>query len=342
MWLGPPGLILIWESMVSYFCFACAVLTTPKLPVVVEKVNRVLDGVVDVEVGWTGSDLHGNVGEHIVECKVTRLASAVSSKHLEVTLDSEEREVTSQCFHVPFTILDTDECTLPRSHAMRHKCQSPAMCVNTMGSYECLCPLLDDKDEQVRLAKSSALDEAFWRDIAASVPTRSPWELSFNSKAGSSCPDRASTLGCCPQKAHSLEGKECRNKFRCPVDPCRSNQNDCDPTASCVRANTPDAYPDHMCQCQNGLMGNGQICRTGIDATPDPKVMFDGVTPTELTVKNNFYCGCTKPTVDACSGFPPCKGIPISYIKNFSQDPSMFVAYITFLFILSLFYSRQT
>jgi hypothetical protein len=55
-------------------------------------------------------------------------------------------------------------------------------------------------------------------------------------------------------------------------------------------------------------MGNGKTCRPGIDAPPEPKVMFDGVTPTALTVKNNFYCGCTKPKVDACSGFPPCQG----------------------------------
>jgi hypothetical protein len=55
-------------------------------------------------------------------------------------------------------------------------------------------------------------------------------------------------------------------------------------------------------------MGNGKACRPGIDAPPQPKVMFDGVTPTALTVKNNFYCGCTKPKVDACSGFPPCQG----------------------------------
>ena len=36
--------------------------------------------------------------------------------------------------------------------------------------------------------------------------------------------------------------------------------------------------------------------------------MFDGVTPTEETVKNDYYCDCTKPVLDACSGFPPCKG----------------------------------
>jgi hypothetical protein len=54
-------------------------------------------------------------------------------------------------------------------------------------------------------------------------------------------------------------------------------------------------------------MGNGLQC-TPADPKPQPMVMFDGVTPTEDTVKNNYYCDCTKPIVDACSGFPPCKG----------------------------------
>jgi hypothetical protein len=55
-------------------------------------------------------------------------------------------------------------------------------------------------------------------------------------------------------------------------------------------------------------MGNGHACRPGIDAKPEPKVMFDGVTPTDETLKHNYYCGCTTPVIDACAGFPPCKG----------------------------------
>ena len=77
--------------------------------------------------------------------------------------------------------------------------------------------------------------------------------------------------------------------------------------AQCILSQNPETKPNYTCQCPDGLMGNGRACQPK-DAKPTPKVKFDGVTPTELTIKNGFYCGCTKPKVDACSGFPPCQG----------------------------------
>lgn len=275
-----------------------------QLPVVVERVNRVLDGVVDVEVEWKGADLHGRVGEHIVQCKVTRLASALSPGSLEpqaIFTDDGGRDVTTQCFHVPFSILDTNECTLPRGHAMRHACHESSLCVNTIGSYECLCPAANKGE-----SPSGTVNESFWQALAGQE--RGPWDLSFQLASRSSCPAKASTHGCCPERVHTPDGEMCHAAFRCPVDPCESNStNDCSSSASCARKESPLDTPNYECQCPTGLMGNGLKCRKGVDPVPEPKVMFDGVTPTELTVKNNYYCDCTKPVVDACSGFPPCK-----------------------------------
>eukprot|EP00934_Nitzschia_sp_Nitz4_P001950 Nitzschia sp. Nitz4//scaffold76_size158648//60033//68082//NITZ4_002544-RA/size158648-processed-gene-0.238-mRNA-1//1//CDS//3329557839//1950//frame0 len=271
------------------------------LPVVVEKVNRVLDGVVDVEVEWTGAELHGRVGERFVKSTVTRLASVVASDSLPVSEDSYGRKVTTQCFLVPFTILDTNECTLPPKHPMRHKCPASAMCVNTIGSYECVCPLLSADDS---LSPGDTADEGFW--AAIKQQERSPWEQSFPSSR-SSCPNQASTHDCCPELAHTTEGQKCRARFHCPSDPCGSpDHNECADSAICVRANKPTDLPAYTCQCPEGLMGSGKTCKAS-DPKPQPMLMFDGETPTELTVKNNYYCGCTKPQIDACSGFPPCK-----------------------------------
>lgn len=277
--------------------------------------NQALDGVVDVQVEWTGGDLHGRVGKHLILCQVTRLSEALgeSESAATITMDEYGRQVTAQCFQVPFTIKDTNECLLPAGHAMRHECQSPSRCVNTIGSYECVCPLLNEHDDmQLQQQEGSA---AFWD--ALEKQRRSPWELSLGQK--SSCPSKASTYGCCPSTWTSThtEGSSCRRRFTCPSDTCR--EHDCTSSATCVRAESPLTRPSYTCQCASGMLGNGHTCRSG-DPKPAPKVRFDGVTPTEGTVRANF-CGCTKPVVDACAGFPPCKGklmrLSLSSINKF-------------------------
>ena len=260
--------------------------------------------MVDVEVEWTGSDLHGKVGDHMIQCKVTRLVSAISG-HVpeeETVEDSEGRQVLLQCFQLPFTILDTNECILPEGHVLRHKCQDPALCVNTIGSYDCLCPKLGESQQG-----DLEGDEGFWKQVAEQP--RSPWERSYSSPSKSSCPSSASTHDSCPRLAHSIEGKACRAAFTCPKDPCVAGRNTCSSNAQCLRVEeNPLATPNHDCVCPKGLMGNGHACGKG-DVKPKPMVKYDGITPTEETLKNNYYCGCTKPEVDACDGFDPCKGM---------------------------------
>jgi Calcium-binding EGF domain len=286
----------------SLFPFHMFIFTVIQLPVVVERINRVLEGVVDVEVEWTGGDLQGQVGEHFVQCKVTRLASVIPiGSEFDTVVDEEGRNVFTQCFHVPFTILDTNECLLPSVHPMRHQCHKPAICVNTIGSYECLCPRTDFED-----VVPDTVDNNFWSEIANQ--SRGPWELSFLSSVRSSCPGQASTYGCCSSRVHTTRGdSQCRSSFRCPRDPC-TNNNTCATIAICARKSSPTEFPDYECQCPNGLMGNGHNCLPG-DLNPEPKVKFDGKTPTEFTVKNNYFCDCRKPIVDACDGFPPCTGM---------------------------------
>ena len=144
-------------------------------------------------------------------------------------------------------------------------------------------------------------DSPFWEALAKEP--RGPWQLSLNSSA--SCPSVASTHGCCPAYVH-VEDQGCRAAFRCPKDPC-SSTHQCASNAQCQRASDPLALPNYSCTCPDGLMGNGRRCKPN-DPKPTPKVKFDGVTPTEETRQNDYYCGCTEPIIDVCDGFPPCKG----------------------------------
>jgi len=282
------------------------------LPQIVQKVNEALEGVVDVEVNWEGGEpMHRRVGEHRVEMDVTRLLSAVGDDRVydldKVGKDEQGKDVITQCFIFPFQILDTDECKLPTSHAMRHRCAAPAFCVNTVGSYECVCPAGRGGGQQPpMLLSGNAVDDKYFDDLSAQK--RDAWSLSLNSASESSCPGSPSTRFCCQNATGALgSGDDCRAAFQCPTDPCGpGGSNDCASSARCVRSDSPLDKPTYQCKCPSGLMGNGRACRKG-DVKPRPMVEYDGVTPTAETVRNHFYCGCTKPVVDACAGYPKCE-----------------------------------
>jgi len=275
-----------------------------------------------VEVAWTGAELHRRVGERIVRCTVTRLAESVvqisdndddggGGRDSEVQIDEHGREIVTQCFEVPFTILDVNECTISSPNPMAHRCQPPSICINTLGSYECVCPSASFQ------SSPSSVDfiptPQFWEEITYNQH-RTPWEVSYGRSSESSCPNSPSTFGCCDDDGHSREGAVCHSTFRCPVDPCEDVESSpCSSNASCQRANSPLAHPNYTCECPPGLMGNGKPCpkynTQQQQQQQQPKVKYDGKTPTESTKRlldAGLLCGCTKPTVDPCDGYHDC------------------------------------
>lgn len=264
-----------------------------------------------MDVNWSGVDIQRVVGDHSVHATVTRI---LPSSNTEV----DGRETVTQCFIIPFKILDTNECTLPVGHTMRHRCRDPSVCVNTIGSYECLCPFVSQSDDAAENKidpltehnQSMTPSEDFWIKVAQSTAIRTPWDLSL-SLTSSVCHQLPSTKGCCGIDAHTVSGRDCRSSFRCPIDPCNKNSTGypCNQLAECRRSDSPlgSVSSLHTCVCPPKTIGNGKKCRPGIDPIPQPKVGFDGITPTSDTLQNlETYCGCTVPTIDPCSGFPPC------------------------------------
>ena len=268
-----------------------------------------------MEINWSGAELHRRVGEHIVSCTVTRLAETLhaESQGVSKTTDEYGREVVSQCYEVPFTISDVDECSLSRSNPWAHQCQLPSVCVNTQGSYECVCP----SGSSPKIPDDSA--GAYLEQI--NKESRNAWELSTSKGP---CPGKASTFSCCNEDGQSFEGRQCRSQFSCPSDPCSAETPACDSSAVCHRTASPLARPNHICECPKGYLGNGKSCQRSSRKKLEPKVKYDGVTPTEGTrraLEAGVICGCNKPTVDACDGFPKCPGKHEECRVNSAKQP---------------------
>jgi hypothetical protein len=266
------------------------------LRVVVEKVNREMAGVTNVQITWDGfrmDQTSGIVGVHHVQTLVER-SSAVDGR--------------PRCFIVPMEILDTNECTLPPSHEWYHQCSPSAICVNTIGSYDCLCPLLDPQHQAtlMNLLTNTSTQAQGWNEVQYG-PKRSLWEKNLPSSSSSSsssktnkCHGEGSTKFCCESNAHSVEGKLCRSTFLCPLDPCGDStttssfssstpsSSPCDTLATCKRSTHPWDSPNYSCTCPEGTIGNGHKCPSSSSSLSSSASKY-------------YLCGCQPIQIYPCA-----------------------------------------
>jgi len=128
--------------------------------------------MVDVQVEWNGAKLYGHMGEHIVKCIVTCLASRFHKDGWPVMM---------QCFLVPFLIYQW-------MLVARQSCDATLMsslhivCVNMIENYKCVCPLLSLEESttnvQVNVDAGWAIQQSWCLQISAGMTVEDSATLS--------------------------------------------------------------------------------------------------------------------------------------------------------------------
>lgn len=173
------------------------------------RVNEHAANISRVSISYVGSDIKGvSVGPRKIEALIWRK-------------DADGLETLSDCTHMTYTVLDTDECTTT-DKLWRHKCDASAVCRNTVGGYECAC----------------AGNETFGARGSGSMHKRK--FLSSASREQGYCWGHRDTVECChvPDVFQMCDVEACvdacRSDFRCTSEACEAAR--CPAHASCYVA----------------------------------------------------------------------------------------------------------
>mmetsp|Transcript_21024 Transcript_21024/g.67752 ORF Transcript_21024/g.67752 Transcript_21024/m.67752 type:complete len:752 (+) Transcript_21024:86-2341(+) len=169
--------------------------------VVLRQANEVIDDLLSVSILFSGSDYGKAIGPRRVKAEIER--------------QSRERE----CLLITYDVGDEDECETTDA-TWRHKCDASAVCVNTVGSYECACPT----DAFGKAGSGNTRRQQHggrWLSSAAAASS------SASASGGEGlCWGHADTSACCREGDNvdrcDVENcvETCKQNFQCETDPC--------------------------------------------------------------------------------------------------------------------------
>jgi hypothetical protein len=192
------------------------------LKMVTQYFNSHFTDIVRVNIEYEGEALSGKIGKYEITTHFNRYVGA---------------NLVSECRTIEYWVEDVNECELGLD-----KChETSAVCVNTIGSYECQCRYAD----------------YFGVENSGSVSFTSTF-MGKRQEPGS-CGRMRDTAECCTSAcSHDRTSacyERCKEDFKCSNNPCEFNK--CHESAVCI--------PDHdlhtyNCQCNDGYQGNGFSC----------------------------------------------------------------------------------
>ncbi|XP_020600954.1 uncharacterized protein LOC110040108 isoform X2 [Orbicella faveolata] len=162
----------------------------------------------------------------------------------------------NNCFN--FTCFtDLDEC-----NTNTHNCDVNADCVNTVGSYSCMCKAGYTGDGQT----CNDVDECSTSSHSCDV--------------NAVCNNTPASHNCTCKAGYSGDGNTCSD-----VDECSTNSHGCDVDAVC--SNTRGS---HTCACKAGYSGDGRTC-SDVNECSDPLSVCD-VNARCQNTQGSYRCSC--------------------------------------------------